>query len=66
MPGFKSQAQREKWKQLVDDGKISQEQFDRRAEETDDDTLPERAAPRRRTVGPSRSADAAKLGDARY
>lgn len=66
MPGFKSQAQREKWRQLVDDGKITQEQFDRRAEETDDDALPERATPRRRTVGPSRSADAAKFGDTRY
>lgn len=63
---FVSDAQREKWRQLVADGKVSREQFDAREEETGGRRLPERAPPRVRTVGPSRSTDAAKLGNTRY
>lgn len=63
--GFRSKAQRTKWEQLVRDGRVTQAQFDRRDEESDD-SLPDRATPRRRTVGPSRSADAAKINDERY
>ncbi len=65
MAGFKSQAQREKWLQLVQDGKVTQEQFDARALDTPDD-IPERASPRVRTVGASRSTDAAQMGKTRY
>lgn len=65
MPGFVSQAQRRKWEQLVNEGRVTQEQFDARELETDE-TIPERAKPRKRTVGPSRSADAAKINDTRY
>ena len=65
MPGFVSQAQRIKWQQLVHEGKVTQAQFDARNEETAKQ-IPVRAKPRVRTVGPSRSADAAKLNDTRY
>jgi hypothetical protein len=34
MPGFKSEAQREKFKQFVKDGKVSQKEFDRLDKET--------------------------------
>jgi hypothetical protein len=63
--GFASQAQRDKWKQLVSEGHVTQEQYDAK-EALSPPNLPQRAAPRRRTVGPSRSADAAKIGDTRY
>lgn len=63
---FASEAQRRHWEQLVKEGKVSQAQFDDRAARTGGLPLPERAAPRVRTVGPSRSADAKKLGDQRY
>lgn len=62
---FKSEAQRKKWEQLVNEGRVTQEQFDSRAS-LSPPNLPERAAPRKRTVGPSRSADAYKIGDQRY
>jgi hypothetical protein len=65
MPGFVSQAQRKKWQQLVNDGRVTQEQYDVR-EKASPRSLPVRATPRTRTVGPSRSADAAKLNDRRY
>lgn len=64
--GFKSEAQRAKWKVLVAEGKVTQEQYDARAKVTGDNRLPDRAAPRKRTVGPSRSFDAAKFGQTRY
>lgn len=63
---FVSVAQREKWEQLVKEGRLTQQQFDERAALTGTTPLPERASPRVRTVGPSRAADAAKLGDQRY
>jgi hypothetical protein len=63
---FVSEAQREKWQQLLDEGRVTQAQYDERDTLTGDTALPPRAAPRVRTVGPSRSADAAKLGDQRY
>ena len=63
---FASEAQRRKWQQLRDEGRVSAEQYDERAELSGNQSLPERAAPRVRTVGPSRSADAAKLGKTRY
>jgi hypothetical protein len=65
MAGFVSEAQRIKWKQLVHEGKVTQAQYDARNEETDTQ-IPVRAKPRVRTVGPSRSADAAKLNNTRY
>jgi hypothetical protein len=65
MPGFVSKAQEKKWEQLLSEGRVSQEQFDARSADTPK-TIPERAAPRHRTVGPSRSADAAKYGNTRY
>lgn len=65
MPGFVSQAQRRKWEQLLHEGRVTQEQFDARAAETEDD-IPERAKARNRTVGPSRSADAYKVNDRKY
>ena len=65
MPGFKSEAQRKKWKQLVNEGRVSQAQYDAR-EEDSPDKLPSRATPRKRTVGPSRAPDAAKINDRRY
>lgn len=45
---FKSSAQREKWKELLAAGKITQESFDRREKETGNKKLPERA-PKKRT-----------------
>lgn len=42
MAGFKSQAQREKWLELVAAGKIKQSDFDRMEAETDLQALPER------------------------
>lgn len=65
MPGFVSEAQRRHWQQLVAEGKVTQAQFDARAAETRG-PLPERASPRHRTVGPSRSTDAAKIRQTRY
>lgn len=63
---FSSIAQREKWQTMVEEGRVTQAQYDQRAALTGNTPLPERAAPRVRTVGPSRSADAAKFGDTRY
>jgi hypothetical protein len=63
---WKSEAQRTKWAQLVNEGRVTQEQFDAREQETGDEALPERATPRKRTVGPSRSAGEARFGDRRY
>lgn len=63
--GFVSEAQRRKWTQLVSEGRVTQAQFDQR-DEASPESLPDRATPRRRTVGPSRSADAAKINDQRY
>jgi len=65
MPGFKSKAQAAKWRQLLDEGKVTQEQFDLRQLQTLPD-IPERTSPRHRTVGPSRSTDAAQPGKTRY
>jgi hypothetical protein len=62
---FVSEAQRTKWKQLVDEGRVSQAQYDDR-ESRSQPALPPRASPRQRTVGPSRAPDAAKLGKGRY
>jgi len=62
---FKSIAQKQKWGQLLSEGKVTQAQYDTRENETTG-PLPERAAPRRRTVGASRSADAAQFGKLRY
>lgn len=66
MPPFRSEAQRRMWQQLVSEGKLTQEQFTAREAETGGVALPERAKPRRRTVGPSRAPDAAKINDTRY
>jgi hypothetical protein len=67
MPPFRSQAQLAKWKDLVTEGRVSQAQFDARLAETDQpDALPERAAPRPRTVGPSRAFQEQKLTNTRY
>jgi hypothetical protein len=63
---FASQAQRDKWKQLVQEGKVSQAQYDARQAATDEGTLPVRAAARTRTVGPSRSFTQQKAGNTRY
>lgn len=63
---FKSEAQRAKWQQLLAEGKISQDAYDTRTQETGDAPLPPRTIPRRRTVGPSRSAAEAKIGNGRY
>lgn len=65
MPGFKSIAQQRKWGQLLSEGRVTRAQYDSRLAETRG-SLPERAAPRRRTVGPSRGVGAAKLGNTRY
>jgi hypothetical protein len=65
MPGFKSIAQQRKWGQLLSEGRVTRDQFDRRVADTSG-PLPERAVPRRRTVGASRGVAAAKLGDQRY
>jgi hypothetical protein len=65
MPGFVSKAQRKKWEQLVNEGRVTQEQFDARDVDTSPQ-VPDRAPPRPRTVGPSRAADAAKYGNTRY
>lgn len=63
---WKSDAQRTKWRQLVNEGRVTQAQFDVREQETGDQSLPERTTPRTRTVGASRSAAEAKLGNRRY
>jgi len=63
---FSSKAQRQKWTEMVDEGRVTQAQFDQREQLTGDTPLPERAKPRVRTVGPSRSADASKINDQRY
>lgn len=63
---FVSRAQREKWQQMVDEGRISQDQYDARDHATGDVALPDRATPRRRTVGASRAPAEAKLNDRRY
>jgi hypothetical protein len=65
MPGFVSLAQRRKWEQLRDEGRVTVEQFQARELETPAD-VPERASPRTRTVGASRSTDAAQVGKTRY
>lgn len=53
--GFKSNAQRAKWQQLVNEGKVTQAQYDVRDQETGDVNLPERTVARKRTVGASRA-----------
>ena len=58
--GFVSEAQRKKWGQLLSEGRVTQAQYDARAENSPD-VLPPRAAPRRRTVGASRAAETAKV-----
>lgn len=63
---WKSEAQRTKWQQLVNEGHVTQRQFDVREKETGDISLPERFTPRKRTVGPSRSAGEARFGDRKY
>lgn len=63
--GFVSVAQRTKWIQLLNEGRVTQEQFDAR-DKASDDSLPSRAMPRHRTVGPSRAPDAQKFGKTRY
>lgn len=63
--GFVSEAQRRKWIQLLNEGRVTQAQFDAR-ENASDESLPERATPRHRTVGPSRAPDAQKFGNTRY
>lgn len=65
-PPFRSLAQRRKWEQFVGEGRITQAQFDARAKATGTAPLPERAAPRIRTVGASRAPAEAKLNDRRY
>lgn len=65
MPGFKSKAQERKWEQLRDEGRVTDEQFQARKQSTLPD-VPERTTPRHRTVGPSRSTDAAQRGKTRY
>jgi hypothetical protein len=63
---FASIAQREKWKTLLQEGKVNQDQWDARESATNVKMLPPRATPRARTVGASRSFDAAKPGHERY
>ena len=63
---FASEAQRRKWQQLRNDGRVSDAQYAERERLSGDQRLPERAAPRVRTVGPSRAPDAAKFGKTRY
>ena len=53
--GFVSHAQRRKWEQLRDEGRVTSDQFAARESETPKN-LPERAKPRIRTVGASRAA----------
>lgn len=65
MPGFVSIAQRRHWIQMVDEGKVTQDQFDARESETPQD-IPERATPRVHTRGASRSTDAAQIDKTRY
>lgn len=64
--GFVSTAQRTKWVQLLAEGRVTQAQFDTRDAASGDQSLPERASPRTRTVGPSRSPAESKLNDRRY
>jgi hypothetical protein len=63
---FKSEAQRAKFRQLVDEGKISAELFAEKEAASRGVSLPERAAPRPRTVGASRAPAAAQFGKTRY
>ncbi len=63
---FSSNAQRAKWKTFVEEGRVTQDQFDERERLTAGRPLPDRAAPRVRTVGASRAVEAAKFGDSRY
>ncbi len=63
---FRSEMQREKWKELVSEGRVTQEQFDARDAETDVENLPLRAPARQRTVGPSRAPQMQKLKNRRY
>jgi hypothetical protein len=65
-PRFRSKAQRRKWREFVAEGRVTQAQFDARDQGLGERGLPERTTPRPRTVGASRSADAAKLGHNRY
>jgi hypothetical protein len=61
---FASDAQRQKWRQLVDEGKITQEQFDAREAATGSMQLPSRARPVK-TTG-RRTTDAAPPGKTLY
>lgn len=61
---FQSLAQGRKWQQLLDEGRVTQEQFDRRAQASQGLALPERATPRQRTVGASRAPAESKFATA--
>lgn len=63
---FVSEAERRKWGYLKDQGHITQDQYDARQQATGSGNLPERAKPRKHSVGASRSTDAAKIGKTRY
>ena len=63
---FKSVAQRDKWRQLVQDGRLTPAQFHARESVTDVKNLPPRLHPRKHTVGPSRSFDAAPIGHTKW
>lgn len=63
---FISKAQRDKWQQLVEEGHITQAQYDARQKATGDISLPPRAKPRHRTVGASRAPAEAKINNRRY
>jgi hypothetical protein len=63
---FRSEAQRKKWDELLQAGKVSQESYDARVKASEGLTLPPRAAPRVRTVGPSRAPTMQKLDNRRY
>lgn len=63
---FASLAQRSHWKMLLEEGKISADQFDAREAASAGIALPARSTPRNRTVGKSRAADAAKIGKTLY
>lgn len=57
---FASKAQREKWIQLLQEGRVTQEQFDARENASKGLELPDRATPRKPSVGASRGFDATK------
>lgn len=63
--GFVSQAQKDKWTQLLGEGKVTQAQFDAR-DQASPKNLPVRGTPRKHTVGASRSFDAAQPDKVRY